>query len=77
MNNYKELIVWQKSMLLVELVYKQTDSFPVEEIRSGLIANNSYLKSKYLEENRRETLNLRPKDFGNKNSNFSKIQNIN
>ena len=66
MNNYKELIVWQKSMLLVELVYQLTNSFPDEEIRSSLIADNSYLKSKYLEENRRETLNLRPTDFGNK-----------
>ncbi|WP_339715458.1 hypothetical protein [uncultured Kriegella sp.] len=38
MNNYKELIVRQKSMLLVELVYKQTDSFPNEEIHSGPIS---------------------------------------
>ena len=31
MYNYKELIVWQKSMNLVELVYKVTSSFPTEE----------------------------------------------
>ena len=31
MNNYKELIVWQKSMALVEVVYKLTTSFPDEE----------------------------------------------
>ncbi len=36
MNNYKELIVWQKSMILVELVYQLTASFPEEE-RFGLI----------------------------------------
>lgn len=31
MNNYKELIVWKKSMVLVEVVYKITASFPDEE----------------------------------------------
>lgn len=31
MYNYKELIVWQKSMNLVELVYKATANFPSEE----------------------------------------------
>lgn len=31
MNNYKELIVWQKSMVLVEVVYEITVSFPKEE----------------------------------------------
>ena len=31
MNNYKELIVWQKSMLLAERVYERTASFPDEE----------------------------------------------
>lgn len=30
--NYKELIVWQKSMLLVEQVYLLTKSFPKDEI---------------------------------------------
>lgn len=37
MNNFKELIVWQKSMLLTELVYKTTLSFPEEE-KYGLIS---------------------------------------
>lgn len=31
MNNYKELIVWQKSISLTELVYKMTSCFPDEE----------------------------------------------
>nr|WP_317173174.1 four helix bundle protein [Maribacter aquimaris] len=31
MYNYKELIVWQKSMDLVEKVYTATASFPLEE----------------------------------------------
>lgn len=31
MNKYKELIVWQKSMLLAELVYTHSTSFPDEE----------------------------------------------
>lgn len=31
MNNYKELIVWQKSMTLVEEIYKLSSSFPDEE----------------------------------------------
>ena len=31
MNNYKELIVWQKSMNLVEKVYNLTLMFPKEE----------------------------------------------
>ncbi|WP_262911449.1 four helix bundle protein [Allomuricauda sp. SCSIO 65647] len=31
MYNYRELIVWQKSMDLVELVYKVTATFPDEE----------------------------------------------
>lgn len=35
MNNYKELIVWKKSILLAEIVYKFTASFPNEE-RYGL-----------------------------------------
>jgi four helix bundle protein len=30
-NSYKELIVWQKSMNLVKLVYAATSSFPREE----------------------------------------------
>lgn len=37
MNNYKELKVWQKSMDLVELVYKLTSSFPKEE-KYGLVS---------------------------------------
>jgi len=37
MNNYKELKVWQKSMDLVELVYKLTSSFPKEE-KYGIIS---------------------------------------
>jgi len=32
MKTYRELIVWQKSMLLVLFVYKETKSFPKEEI---------------------------------------------
>lgn len=31
MSTYKDLIVWQKSLDLVELVYEKTGSFPVEE----------------------------------------------
>ena len=30
--NYRELIVWQKSMDLVELVYQATKQFPKEEL---------------------------------------------
>jgi len=30
--NYRELIVWQKSMDLVELVYQATKAFPKEEL---------------------------------------------
>ncbi|MCL2119414.1 MAG: four helix bundle protein [Planctomycetaceae bacterium] len=30
--NYRELIVWQKSMELVELVYQATKQFPREEL---------------------------------------------
>jgi len=37
MNNYKELKVWQKSMDLVEMVYKITSKFPNEE-KFGLIS---------------------------------------
>lgn len=32
MNNFKELIVWQKSMVLVTNVYRETRPFPKEEI---------------------------------------------
>lgn len=35
MGNHKELIVWQKSITLVKLVYQQTGSFPSDE-RFGL-----------------------------------------
>lgn len=35
MGNHKELVVWQKSITLVKLVYQQTDSFPSDE-RFGL-----------------------------------------
>src|SRR3989338_791109 len=31
-HSYKELVVWQKSMELVALIYKTTYSFPKEEI---------------------------------------------
>ena len=37
MHNFKELLVWQKSMDLVELVYKLIDSFPKEE-KYGLVS---------------------------------------
>lgn len=37
MNNYKELIVWPKSMLLAEIMYKLTSSFPDEE-KYGLVS---------------------------------------
>lgn len=37
MNNYRELIVWQKSMDLVEKVYELTSLFPKEE-KFGLIS---------------------------------------
>jgi four helix bundle protein len=30
--DYRELIVWQKAMTLVELLYRQTRSFPKEEL---------------------------------------------
>lgn len=32
MRNYRELIVWQKAMDLVELVYQATRQFPKEEL---------------------------------------------
>ena len=35
MGNHKELVVWQKSITLVKLVYQQTGSFPSDE-RFGL-----------------------------------------
>lgn len=35
MENHKELVVWQKSITLVKLVYQQTGSFPSDE-RFGL-----------------------------------------
>ena len=31
-SNYRELIVWQKAMDLVEMVYRTTGSFPKEEL---------------------------------------------
>lgn len=37
MNSYRELIVWQKSIELVVLVYKHTDNFPKAE-QYGLIS---------------------------------------
>lgn len=35
--NYKNLIVWQKSILLVKKIYQVTQKFPIEE-RFGLIS---------------------------------------
>jgi len=35
--NYQDLIVWQKSMLLVELVYKATVQFPKQEYYGLLV----------------------------------------
>ncbi len=32
MNSYKELIVWQKSIDLVEKIFKATDTFPKSEL---------------------------------------------
>lgn len=32
MENYKDLIVWQKSILLVELLYKSTQDLPKNEL---------------------------------------------
>ncbi len=32
MNNFKELVVWQKSMSLVTKIYQETRTFPKEEI---------------------------------------------
>lgn len=37
MYNYRDLIVWQKAMKLVELTYKITNTFPAEE-KFGLIS---------------------------------------
>jgi four helix bundle protein len=37
MHNYKELRIWQRSMSLVEEIYKHTIHFPVDE-RFGLIS---------------------------------------
>ncbi|MEO9210542.1 MAG: four helix bundle protein [Ginsengibacter sp.] len=37
MHNFKELLVWQKSMDLVELVYKLIDCFPKDE-KYGLVS---------------------------------------
>jgi len=36
-NDYRELIVWQKAMGLVEMVYRMTNGFPKAEL-CGLIA---------------------------------------
>lgn len=32
LHDHKDLVAWQKAMLLVEEVYKQTQSFPKEEV---------------------------------------------
>lgn len=37
MNNHKDLLVYQKSLDLVEMVYRETKSFPAEE-KFGLIS---------------------------------------
>lgn len=37
MNNHKDLLVYQKSLDLVEMIYRDTRSFPVEE-KFGLIS---------------------------------------
>ena len=37
MNNYKDLLVYQKSLDLVEMIYRETKSFPTEE-KFGLIS---------------------------------------
>lgn len=37
LQSYKQLIVWQKSMLLVELIYKVTETFPRSELY-GLVS---------------------------------------
>lgn len=37
MHNYKELEVWKKSVLLAELIYKKTKSFPDNE-KFGMIS---------------------------------------
>lgn len=37
LKTYKQLVVWQKAIKLVEEVYKVTDNFPVEE-KFGLVS---------------------------------------
>lgn len=37
MNNHKDLLVYQKSLDLVEMIYRETQSFPTEE-KFGLIS---------------------------------------
>lgn len=32
LRDHKELLVWQKSILLVEIIYKRTQNFPKEEM---------------------------------------------
>lgn len=37
LQSYKQLIVWQKSMVLAEMIYKTTEVFPKEEL-CGLVS---------------------------------------
>jgi len=39
-SSYKKLIVWQKAMKIVEIVYALTEKFPVAEQRNLKIDNS-------------------------------------
>lgn len=60
-NSFKELIVWQKSMELVRIIYKQTKLFPREEVygitsqmRRAAISVPSNIAEGYARKSRKE-----------------------
>ncbi len=62
-NSYKDLIVWQKSMVLAKLIYAQTKSFPKDElygltsqIRRSSVSIPSNIAEGYARKSRKEYL---------------------
>lgn len=70
-HSYKDLIVWQKSMVLVNLIYKLTSAFPKSEqfgltnqIRRAAVSIPSNLAEGYARKTKKDTIHFHIMAYG-------------
>ncbi|HCE31433.1 hypothetical protein A2778_02170 [Candidatus Daviesbacteria bacterium RIFCSPHIGHO2_01_FULL_40_24] len=83
MNSYKELIVWQKSIELVKLIYDLTSLFPKNElfgiilqIRRAVVSIPSNIAEGYARRSHKEYLQFYSVAYGSDITKFTETENL-